>query len=214
MHSEARTDQTEKFEEKYNQSASSKENEPKTKANRTNKRSSLLPQLNTVAQNTINNLQTNHETTMDIRRIEQIETNDPSEEILQLTNSWKEMVKPGEYRTCNGVWKKNNPPRHHRAEIKRIEMNLNQRCNRLLWNQMEEQDKEPEEDTTRREELNRVTEKLETCRKNKEENNQEKATAHKRQKAHCRQSRQNQQVPLNHSVSKQSTPKKTLGQPV
>ena len=77
MNSEARADQTEKCEQNFNQSASSKENEPKSKANRTNKRSSLLPQLNKVDQNTINNLQTVHETTMDIRRIEQIETNDP-----------------------------------------------------------------------------------------------------------------------------------------
>ena len=77
MNSEARTDQTEKCEQKFNQSASSKENEPKSKANKTNKRSSLLPQHNTVDQNTINNLQTIHESTMDIRRIEQIETNDP-----------------------------------------------------------------------------------------------------------------------------------------
>ena len=79
-------------------------NEPKSKANKTNTRSSLLPQLNTVDQNTINILQTNHETTMDIRRIEQTETDDPSGETLQLTNRWKELVKPGEYRTSNGVW--------------------------------------------------------------------------------------------------------------
>ena len=83
---EARTDQTEKCERIFNQSASSEENEPKSKANKSNKRSSLLPQLNTVDQNTINSLQTNHEKTMDIRCIEQTETNDPSEKTLQLTN--------------------------------------------------------------------------------------------------------------------------------
>ena len=75
---------------------------------------------------------------MDIRRIEQIEAHDPSEETLQLVNRWKELVKPGEYRTSKGNWKKYNPPRHHRAEIKRIEMNLNQRRNRMLWNRMDE----------------------------------------------------------------------------
>ena len=37
---------------------------------------------------------------------------------------------------------------------------LNQRRNRLLWDCMEEQDEEPEEDTTRRQELNRVIEKI------------------------------------------------------
>ena len=97
-------------------------------------------------------MQTNHETTMDIRRIEQIETNDSSEETLQLTNRWKELVKHGEYTTSNGVLKKYNPPRHHRAERKRVEMNLIQRRNRLLWNRMEEQEKKPEES-------NRVVEK-------------------------------------------------------
>ena len=39
-------------------------------------------------------------------------------------------------------------------------MNINQRRNRLLWNRLEEQDKEPEENTTRREELNRMIEKI------------------------------------------------------
>ena len=97
---------------------------------------------------------------MDIRRIEQIETIDPSEETLQLTNRWKELIKPGEHRTSNGVWKKYNPPSHHRAEIIRIKMNLTQRRNRLLWNRMEEQDKESEEYTTRKGELNQVIEKF------------------------------------------------------
>ena len=119
----------------------------------------MLPQLNIVNQNTITILQTNHETTMDNRRIEQLETKDPSEETLQLTNSWKELVKPGEYRTSTGVWKKYNPPRYDRADIKRIEMNLNQRRKRLHWNCMEKQDKESVEDTTRKEELNRVIER-------------------------------------------------------
>ena len=105
MNAEARTEQTEECEQKFNQSASSKENEPKSKAKKTNKRSSLLPQLNAVDQNTINSLQTNHETTIDIRRIEGIERNDPSKETLQLTNRWKELVKPGECRTSNRVWK-------------------------------------------------------------------------------------------------------------
>ena len=99
---------------------------------KTNKRSSLLPQLNTVDRNTISNVKHNYETIMDIRRIELIEADDPSEETLQLVNRWKELVKPGEYRTPKRDWKKYNPPRHHRAEIKRIELILNQRRNRML----------------------------------------------------------------------------------
>ena len=73
MNKEARTDDIEKCERKFNQSESSKRNEPKSDWNKTNKRSSLLPQLNTVDRNTINNVKHNHETIMDIRRIEQIE---------------------------------------------------------------------------------------------------------------------------------------------
>ena len=106
---------------------------------------------------------------MDIRRIEQIEADDPSEETLQLVNGWKELVKPGEYRTFKGNWKKYNPPRHHRAELKRIEMNLNQRRNRMLWNRKEEQDKEPEDNTTKREELYRVIEKIRNMPKNQDQ---------------------------------------------
>ena len=86
MNKNARTDDIEKREQKSNQSESSKLNEPKSKLNKTNKRSSLLPQLNTVDRNTINNVQHNYETIMDIRRNEQIEPDDPSEETFQLVN--------------------------------------------------------------------------------------------------------------------------------
>ena len=74
---------------------------------------------------------------MDIRRIEQIERKDPSGETLTLTNRWKKLVKPGKYRASKGIWKKYNPLRKHFAEIKRIEMTLNQQRNRLLWDRME-----------------------------------------------------------------------------
>ena len=169
MNKEARTDDIEKCEQKFNQAESSKRNEPKSKLNKTNKRRSLLPQLNTVDRNTINNVKHNYEIIMDIRRIEQIEADDPSEETLQLVNRWNELVKPGEYRTSKGSWKKYNPPRHQRAEMKRIEMNLNQRRNRMLWDRMEEQDKEPEDHTTKREELYRVIEKIRNMPKNQDE---------------------------------------------
>ena len=123
--SEVVTDQIEKCEQKTNQSASSKTNELKLNENKTNKRSSLLPHLNTVDQNIINILQADHETTMDIRRIEQIERDDTSEETLQF--QLKELVKPRENRTSNGTWKKHNPLRHQRAKIMRIKVTLNQR---------------------------------------------------------------------------------------
>ena len=106
---------------------------------------------------------------MDIRRIEQVEKEVHSEETLNLTKRWKELVEPGEYRTSNGVWKKYNPPRHHRAEIKRIEMTLNQRRNRMLWDRMEEQDKQKKKPN---EEMNYTgsLRKLEKCHKNKRNN--------------------------------------------
>ena len=95
---------------------------------------------------------------MDIRRIEQIEKEDPSEERLNLTKRWKELVKPGEYRTSNGVWKKNNRPRYHSRN--KSKMTLNQRRNRMLWDCMEKQDREPGEETERTNELHWVIEKI------------------------------------------------------
>ena len=158
---EARTDQIEWCEKIINQSEQSNSNKPKPKENKANKRSSSLPHPNTVYPNKLNVTQTVHETTLDNRRIEQIGKEEASEETLDLTNRWKEIIKPGEYRTSNGVWKKYNPPRHHRAEIKRIEMTLNQRRNRLLWDCIEEQNRGPEEEETeRRNELHRVIEKI------------------------------------------------------
>ena len=161
MNSEARTDQNEKCEQKFNQSASSQVNEPKSKANKTNPSVRSLPQLNTVDQNTINILQTNHETTMDIRRIEQNETDNPSKETLQLTKQWRELVKPGDYRTSNGVRKKIQFAKTSQSgnETNRIEFK-SKKLSGLLWDRMDDQDKEPEEDTTQRKELNRVVGKV------------------------------------------------------
>ena len=204
MNKEPRTDEIEKCERKLNQSESSKRNEPKSDWNKTNKRSSLLPQLNTVDRNTINNVKHNHETIMDIRRIEQIEADDPSEETQQLVNRWKELVQPGEYRTSKGNWKKYNPPRHHRAEIKRIEMNLNQRRNKMLWKRMEEQEKKPEDDTTKREELYRVIEKIRNLPKKQDEGQTETTNDNITEaEANQKQTKQNQPAPQTHLMYQQ-----------
>ena len=160
---EARMDQNEQREQAINQSERSRPNKPKPKANKANKRSSSLPHSNTVDTNKLNTIQTVQEKTTDIRLIEQIEKEDHSEETLNLTKRWKELVKPG-------VWKKYDPPRHHRAEIKRIEMTLNQRRNRMLWDRMEEQDGEAEEETERRNELYRVIEKIRNLPQNRKNN--------------------------------------------
>ena len=93
---EARTDQNEWREQIINQSEQNSSNKPKSKENRANKRSPSLPHPNTVDPNKPNVIQTGQETTMDIRRIEQIEKEDPLEETLNLTNRWKELLKTGE----------------------------------------------------------------------------------------------------------------------
>ena len=55
---------------------------------------------------------------MDIKTIEWIEKDDPSEETLRLTR-WKEITKPGDYSFTQGQWKKYNPSRALRAETNR-----------------------------------------------------------------------------------------------
>ena len=120
----ARTEQNERHEKITNQSEQSRPNKPKPKENKANERSSSLPHPNTVDTNRLNAVQIVQEITMEIRRIGQIDKEDYSEETLNLTKRWKELVKPGEYRPSNGVRKKYNSPRHHRAEVKRNEMTL------------------------------------------------------------------------------------------
>ena len=83
---------------------------------------------------------------MDIKTIESIEKDDPSEETLRLTTRWKEIAKPGDYRFTQGEWKQYNPSRALRAEQKRIEVELWQKRNRLLWKRMENNSRETEEE--------------------------------------------------------------------
>ena len=56
-------------------------------------------------------------------------------------------------------------------------MNLNQRRNKMLWKRMEEQNKKPEDDTTKREEFYRVIEKIRNIpKKNKMKDKRKQAT--------------------------------------
>ena len=55
---------------------------------------------------------------------------------------------------------KNNPSRHLRAQINPLQKALKQKQNRMIWDSREEQNREPEEGTLRREELHRVVEKI------------------------------------------------------
>ena len=160
---EARTDQTEKCEQKFNQSVPSKEKEPKSKANKTNKRSSLLPQLDTVNQNTINSLQTNSETTMDIRRIEQIEItgfigrnlaiNKPLE---RTSKTWRIQNIQWSLEKVQSAKTSQSGNKTNRNEFKPKKKKGEKDCSGTGW----KKDKEPEEDSTRRKVLNRVIEKI------------------------------------------------------
>ena len=94
---------------------------------------------------------------MDIKTIECIEIDDPSEETLRLTTRWKEITKPGDYRFTQGQWKKYNPSRALRAEQKQIEVEqLWQKRNKFLWKRMENSGRETEEELERKREFHRV----------------------------------------------------------
>ena len=99
-------------------------------------RSSLLSQQNSVrTHQPKDNYSQSKE--MDLKTIELIEKQDPSAETLKLTTRWKEITKPGDYRCTQGQWKKYNPPRTLKAEQKKIEIELWQRKNKLLWQRMD-----------------------------------------------------------------------------
>ena len=97
---------------------------------------------------------------MDIKTIGSIEKDDPSEDTLRLTSRWREITKPGDYRFTQGQWRKYAPPRTLRAELKRIEVDLWQRRNKLIWQKMEKNSKETPEEVARKKEFHRVIEKI------------------------------------------------------
>ena len=92
---------------------------------------------------------------MDIKTIECIEKDDPSEETLRLTTKWKELTKPGYY-----IFTQYIPSRALRAEQKRIEVELWQKRNNLLWKRIENSSRETEEELERKREFTRVIEKI------------------------------------------------------
>ena len=102
---------------------------------------------------------------MDLKIVEAIEKEDPSEEILKLTTRWKEITKPGDYRYTQGQWKGYNPPRTLRAEQKKIEIELWQKKNKLLWRRMEGMSKETQEEIERKREFHRVIDKIRNIQK-------------------------------------------------
>ena len=97
---------------------------------------------------------------MEIKTIESIEKDDPSEDTLRLTSRWREIIKPGDYRFTQRQWRKYASPRTLRAELKRIEVDLWQRRNRLIWQKMEKNNKEAPEEVARKKEFHSVIEMI------------------------------------------------------
>ena len=71
---------------------------------------------------------------MDLKTIELIGKQDPSEETLELTTRWSNLTKPGDYRYTQRQWKKYKPPRTQKAEKKKTEVELWQRKTPLAEN--------------------------------------------------------------------------------
>ena len=73
--------------------------------------------------NNVNNIQ-HSKLSMNVKRIENIETKYNSAEITELTTRWKEIVKSGIYRMTGGRWKRYHEPKFLRNERKVIEERL------------------------------------------------------------------------------------------
>ena len=97
---------------------------------------------------------------MDIKTIESVGKDDQSENTLRLTSRWREITRPGDYRFTQGQWRKHAPLRTLRAELKRIEVDLWQRRNKLIWQKMEKSSKETPEEIARKKEFHKVIEKI------------------------------------------------------
>ena len=64
--------------------------------------------------------------TMDANTINEIEAANPTAETIELTNRWREIVKPGIYRLTGGKWKRYHQPKFLRNERKVTEERLQQ----------------------------------------------------------------------------------------
>ena len=97
-----RTDHSKEGEQITMQSQDDKQHKPKCERNKSNSRISLL-----LIQNTVNyavqNIKSQDETKMDIKKVEQLELDDSFEETLTLINRWKDLAKPADYRVTNGT---------------------------------------------------------------------------------------------------------------
>ena len=96
---------------------------------------------------------------MNIKTVENIEREDPSEETLALTKRWREITKLGDYRYTHGQWKRYNHPRTLKAEQKKIEVELWQR-NKLLRQRPENTANKETAEIERKREFHRVMNKI------------------------------------------------------
>ena len=135
-----------------------------TSNNQQKNRSSLLSQQNSVYTHHDKSKQIQNDK-MDLKIVEAIEKEDPSEETLKLTTPWKEITKPGHYCYTQGQWKRYNPPRTLKAEQKKIEIELWQKKNKLLWRRMEGMSQETQEEIERKREFHRVIDKIRNLQK-------------------------------------------------
>ena len=128
--STARTDRT-NLHQTNSQSNSRHVLKPQTSDNKQQHRSSLLPQQISVHTHQYKNKYIQNKE-IDLKTIEMIAKQDPSEETLKLTTRWREKTKPGDYRYTQGQWKRYNPPKTQKAEQKKIEVELWQRRNNFM----------------------------------------------------------------------------------
>ena len=88
---------------------------------------------------------------MDVKVVESIDKDDPSEDTLRLTTRWKEITKAVENRFTQGKWRKYTSPRTLRAEQKRIEVVLLQKRNKIIWQRMENNSRETQKQADKKE---------------------------------------------------------------
>ena len=144
--------------------------EPPLNKNKQTECSQSIAISNSVTTDKVHYLKNNYyKDKMDHKTIETIEKEDPSEETLKLTKRWREISKPGDYRFSQGQWRKYNPPRTERSELKRIEMELWQGRNRIIWQRMERNNQETQEETERKREFHRVIDKIRNLQKKRDE---------------------------------------------
>ena len=100
---------------------------------------------------------------MDLKTVEIIEREDPSEETLTLTTRRRELMKPGGYQYIQGQWKRYNPPRTLKAEQKKIE--VEPRRNKRLLQRMKGTNKESQDEIERKRDYHRVINNIRNLQK-------------------------------------------------